>query len=103
MDFFQRTSPQPSGLASWPPFFCPSEKDTLMNSCESLQVPAQFKGLMGPDRIPNSALPESAIVPETVCAVTRRLPGIWILKKKTSKFQASASPATNKWEPLEGK
>lgn len=103
MDFFQSTNPQPSGLVSWPPFLCPSVKDTRMNSCESLQVPAQFKSPVGPDRIPNSLLPDSAIVPETVCAVTRSLPGIWILKRKTSKFQASASPAPNMQEPIEGK
>lgn len=68
----------------------------------SLQVLAQCKSPVGPDCIPNSLLPDSAIVPETVCAVTRSLPGIWILKRKTSKFQASASPASNKREPTEG-
>lgn len=62
--------PNPSGFTSWPPFLCPSEKDTTVISCGSLQVPAQFKAPMGPDCIPQGLLPDSAIVPVMGCAAS---------------------------------
>lgn len=37
------------------------------------------------------------------CMQWHSLCSLWILKRKTSKFQASASPATNKHKPLEEK
>lgn len=67
-----------------------------MHSCESQQVPAQFKALMGPDRIPTSTLPDSAIVP--VCSDTEPS---WHLETERENIRVPgqcSSLATNEWE-----
>lgn len=103
MGFFPSIKPQPfwvSLLASFSSLIWKRYHDELLwESASSSSIQS-----------PNRARPHSKqsapwlchCAREGVCSDTEP-PGIWLLKRKTSKFQASASGATDTREPLEGK